>query len=115
MAIGFRDSGGKLLTASMYMSNTLYAMHWTSSTVFSATVATTYLFGAFNPLWLRAIYDGTNVKLYYSMTGAIWTLLLSETLTTFLASGTPNFFFGADCIGGDITVDLLSYVETALP
>jgi hypothetical protein len=113
--IGFRDSGGKMFMLSYYLTATMYTMHWTSSTSFSGTVTTDTVTPVITPIWMKAEYDGTNIALYYSIDSVVWILLKTETLTTFLASGTPNFCWGADCIGGAMKVSLLSYEETALP
>jgi hypothetical protein len=90
-------------------------MRWNSATSFSAAVATLAVAGQMSPLWFRCEYDGTNITFYYSLNGISFHQFYTETLTAFLASGTPKFEWGANVIGGAIKVSLNSLVEEALP
>lgn len=119
--IGFRDSGGKVVTILLQLESTTpkIATHkWTNSTTYSAAYVTpTYApDGVYkNPCWLRADYDGTNIIVYTSVDGVNWFQYDTRTRADFLAAGTPNFLWGAYVNASGARVSLVSYEETALP
>lgn len=73
-------------------------------------------------IWLRIRHYGTARTIYYSFDGDFWTLLLTETTTTFITPTHVGFalnpnFADADSAfiqGKDVAIDCLSFVQEEL-
>lgn len=92
--LGMRESGtSKVMTLSWGGSNTNRQRYnlskWTNSTTLSTHVIDSVAAITARLLWFKVEYDGTNVKFYGSPDGFNWSLLLSETKTTFFTTA-PN-------------------------
>lgn len=120
--IGFRDSGGKLVTlAHQYSGGTwnIATSKWNTSTSYNSNYTSYTGLGLGDALpqllFVRLDYDGTNIKFMKSIDGLVWYVFDSRTLTDFLAAGTPNVYVGAYVNGSNVAVTLVHWKETALP
>jgi len=115
---GFRDGTGKIVTL-LTNNGQVVVSHFTSSTSFSANVASygpangVYDLVLRNPIWLSIKDDGTDTKFYISLDGNHFDLFYSESRTAFFGSGPTQICFGGYVDGGGSKVALISYRETS--
>jgi hypothetical protein len=100
---GFRDSSGKLFTIGLKNSGSVVGIvvekYDSTSSINSTPWAKQSLASAGPVLWLKAVDDGTNLKLSIG-DGIEWVQVYSEARTTFMAGGPNQFIWGSN-IGGN--------------